>query len=219
MSIRILLAGRHCLVLQGLRAILSQTALDIEVVGNTTDCDEAVTKAISLQPHVVVVDISAMNGSADAVIRQVKLGAPQTRVLVLSSHNDAAQIRCVIGAGASGYELLDIMPLHFADAIRAVANGKHVINEAAFKQMAQALLGNDTEPRAPSPGAENLTPREREVLARVSRGLGDKEVAAELMLSEATVKSHLRVIYAKLRLHNRAQAAAFAVRRGLCTDQ
>ena len=215
MPVRILLVAHHGLMLHGLRAVLGQTDAGFDVVGDAKSCDEAVEKAISLSPNIAVIDTSFFDGDAGAMVRLIREKSPPTRVLVLAWKPETEHFRQALASGASGYELLDITASHLANAIRAVAAGKTAINGAVLKHVAEALVVRRSEMVRQPP---RLTRREIEIVTRVGKGLGDKEIAAELMLSEATVKSHLRVVYTKLAVHNRAQAATFAVRCGLVSE-
>ncbi len=213
-AIRVLLMTPHDLILQGLSSVL-QLEHGIEVVAGAKESQDAFAKARSLQPDVVLLHTFAPDADGLAATRRLKEEFPQTRVLVLNQRADQGHFQRAIAAGASGYELMDISPSHLANTIRAVYSGKMAINHTMLKEMAETLAGNGHGPSSASPQPHNLTVRGVQVLTKLAQGLSDKEIAAQLLLSEATVKSHLRIIYAKLRIHNRAQAAAYAVQRGL----
>ena len=215
MAVRVLLVGNQNLISQGLKAVL-RLEPDIDVVGEVRKGKDAIDKALALQPDVVLMSIASSTEDGVANTRAIKEGCPKTHVLILTPYPDQGLFREAMAAGATGYELTDISPAHLANAIRAVHGGKIAINQSVIQQMAEKLAGNNAS--APGPfQPRNLTQREAQILAKVAQGLSDKEIAAKLFLSEATVKSHLRIVYTKLGIHNRAQAAALAVQNGLLT--
>ena len=211
--VRVLLSAPHQLILQGLGAVLRREH-EIEVVAEAKDSQDTLAKARTLRPDVVVLCTLA-DADGLAVTRRVKEEVPKTRVLLLTQSADQEHFQRAMAAGATGYELLDIPASHLANAIRAVFASGMAISQTVLKQMAETLVGNHHGPSPASSQPDDLTSRAVQVLTRLAQGLSDKEIAADLLLSEATVKSHLRIIYAKLRVHNRAQAAAYAVQRGL----
>jgi DNA-binding NarL/FixJ family response regulator len=216
MTVRVLLVGEQSLIRQGLKAML-QLEADIDVVGEVRKGKDAVDKARALQPDVVLMNIATSTEDGVSNTRAIKQCSPNTHVLVLTPQPDQSLFRQAMAAGATGYELTDISPSHLANAIRAVHGGKIAINQSVIRQMAEKLASHD--PSAPGLiQPRNLTQREAQILAKVAQGLSDKEIAAKLFLSEATVKSHLRIVYTKLGIHNRVQAAALAVQNGLLTS-
>jgi len=214
MKVRVLLIEEQNLICQGLKAVLHLEP-DIEVVGEVRKGRDAVEKALALHPDVVLMHIAMPIVDGVGTTRAIRQGCPHTHVLILAPHPDQDLFRQAMAAGATGYELTDISPSHLANAIRAVHKGKMAINQNVIKQMAESLASPDGTPAPAPPQPQNLTQREAQILAKVAQGLSDKEIAAKLYLSEATVKSHLRIVYTKLNIHNRAQAGAFAVQRGL----
>jgi DNA-binding NarL/FixJ family response regulator len=136
-------------------------------------------------------------------------------VLILSVYADQELFRNAAAAGAAGYILKDISPMNLASAIRAVHQGKAIINPELAKRLLEDFAGHGSSAESARRRSHGLTDREIEVLVEVARGLSDKEIAAKLYLSESTVKSHLRAIYRRLRLRNRAQAAAFVMEKNL----
>ena len=212
--VRVLLSAPHQLILQGLSAVLRQEP-EIEVVAEAKDSQDTLVKARTLQPDVVLVCALAPDADGLAVTRRVKEEVPKARVVLLTNNADQEHFQRAMAAGATGYELLDIPASHLANVIRAVFAARMAISQTVLKQMAETLVGNHHGPSPAPSQPDDLTSRGVQVLTRLAQGLSDKEIAAQLLLSEATVKSHLRIIYAKLRVHNRAQAAAYAVQRGL----
>ena len=206
-AIRVLLVDDHPVVRQGLRALLS-TQDGIEVVGEADDGDVAVSAAERLSPDVVLMDVvmPAMDGVE--ALRRIVERRPQTRVVMLTSYADERRAMEAVDAGASGFLLKDASPRDVVSAIRAAHRGEAVLHPAvAAKLMA--------ERRRPPAAHSDLTPRELEVLRLVARGLQNKRIAAELHLSEKTVKTHVSAVLRKLDVTDRTQAAMYAVRERL----
>jgi NarL family two-component system response regulator LiaR len=206
-AIRVLLVDDHPVVRQGLRALLS-TQDGIEVVGEADDGDVAVSAAERLSPDVVLMDVvmPAMDGVE--ALRRIVERRPETRVVMLTSYADERRAIEAVDAGASGFLLKDASPRDVVSAIRAAHRGEAVLHPAvAAKLMA--------ERRRPPAAHSDLTPRELEVLRLVARGLQNKRIAAELHLSEKTVKTHVSAVLRKLDVTDRTQAAMYAVRERL----
>lgn len=214
MAVRLLLVGDRNLTRKGLLAVLQHES-DISVIGEAKGSRDALEKTLALEPDIVLIDTAASNEDGVEAIRAIKQNCPRTRVLLLTPDSDQDHFCQAVAAGADGYELMDISPSHLANAIRAVLRGEKAINQVVVRQVVERLAGNSRAPSPPPPSLDGLTRRETEVLTRVAQGLSDKAIAARLFLSESTVKSHLRIIYTKLKIHNRAQATAFAIQQGL----
>ena len=215
MAIRVFLVDDQILTRLGLRMVL-QSEKDIEIVGEAKDGRGALEKAIALSPDVVLITLPMPNNDAIEAMRAIRARHPSTQILVLSTSVDAELLRKTTGAGAAGYVLKDITPANLANAIRCVQSGMATIIPPIVKQIVAALTdGSHMSPVKPAERLCRLSEREREVLAGIAQGLSDKEIAAKLFLSESTVKTHLRTIYHRLKLRNRAQAAAFAVKNNL----
>jgi DNA-binding NarL/FixJ family response regulator len=156
--------------------------------------------------------------AADGIgaIRAIKARCPATQVLVLTARSEQDIFREAAAAGAVGYVLKDISPANLSNAIRAVHTGATMINPILARQMVEGLAQDDAAASSGTPRRPHrLTPREMNILIEVAQGLSDKEIAVKLAVSESRVKNCLRALYGRLNLHNRAHAAAFAVRRGL----
>lgn len=212
MTVRVLLAGGPGLVRQGLRSVLSAES-DLQVVGEAREGQDPA--ALEADVAVVIADGAPTPDRGLNVARAIKQTWRHGRVLILSSHPDQEHFRQAMAAGAAGYELMDISSSHLANAIRAVHSGKTAINQDVLKQMAEGLARPEHASAPAMLPQGTLTQRELQVLTKVAEGLGDKEIAAQLFLSEATVKSHLRAIYSKLQIHCRTQAATLALQWGL----
>ena len=200
--IRVLIADDHAVVRQGLRTFLDLQD-DIEVVGEAVDGEEALAAAGSLTPDVVLVDLVMPKVDGIDVIRQLGEHAPAARALVLTSFIDEDRLLPVLRAGAAGYLLKDVQPQELVEAIRTVHGGGAVLHPKVAARLLEEVA------------ADPLTPREREVLGLIGRGMANKVIARELSLSEKTVKAHVSSILAKLGVNDRTQAALYAVREGL----
>ncbi|MBT2454620.1 response regulator transcription factor [Streptomyces sp. ISL-86] len=205
MTIRLLLADDHPVVRAGLRAVLD-TEPDFEVVAEAATAERAVELAASADVHVVLMDLqfgSGMHGSAATAAITARPSAP--RVLVLTTYDTDADILAAVEAGASGYLLKDAPPEELAAAVRTAAAGQSALAPAVALRLMDRM-------RTP---AEALTKRELEVLQLVADGLSNQQISKKLFLSQATVKSHLVHIYAKLGVESRTSAVAAAATRRL----
>ncbi|WP_439381882.1 response regulator [Amycolatopsis lexingtonensis] len=204
MTITVLIADDHPVVRDGLRGIF--TGRGFEVVGEAANGAEAVVLAERLRPDVVLMDLR-MPGTdgVTAITELARLGNP-ARVLVLTTYDTDSDVLPAVEAGATGYLLKDAPREDLFRAVEAAARGEAVISPA----VASRLLGRMREP-----AREPLSQRELEVLTLVARGSTNKEAARKLFISEATVKTHLIHVYAKLGVNDRAAAVAVAFERGL----
>jgi DNA-binding NarL/FixJ family response regulator len=215
--IRVAISDDHPVVRQGLRSFLE--AQGFEVVGEAADGDEAVRLVERTQPDVLLTDVVMPGVDGIEAIRRLRAAGSSVGILVLTSFSGAEQVIPAIRAGADGYMLKDAGPAALDGAIRAVHRGEPLLApEAAAVVMAKVAGRADAATSAAGsvhPDLERLTAREREVLAGLGRGLSNRQLAAELYVSEKTVKTHVSNVLAKLRLGDRTQAALFAVRVGL----
>lgn len=208
-AIRLLIVDDHPIVRQGLRTYLSSRP-GLDVVGEAADGDEAVAEAARLSPDVVLLDLVMPRGGGLEAIRRLRSAAEPPRVIVLTSFAGDDRVIEAVRAGAAGYLLKDVAPADLAAAIRHVHQGGVLLDPTVVGSvMAEVARG------APPPGIDELTARERQVLALLAQGRSNRDLAAELYVSEKTVKTHVSSILAKLRLTDRTQAALFAVRHGL----
>jgi len=215
--IRVLLADDQALLRTGFRMIL-QAQPDVEVVGEAVDGADAVRLAARLSPDVVLMDVRmpVMDG-IDATARITAAGS--SRVLVLTTFDLDEYAFAALRAGASGFLLKDVPPDVLAGGIRSVAAGDAVVSPRITRQLLDRFSGSLPDPAAPPVAAEDalgaLTERERQVFTEVARGLTNAEVAGRLHLSEATVKTHLTRVLAKLGLRDRVQIVIHAYEHGL----
>jgi DNA-binding NarL/FixJ family response regulator len=200
--IRVVIADDHAVVRQGLRTFLDLQE-DIEVVGEAADGAEAVEQAELRRADVVLVDLVMPGVDGLEALRTLRERVPEARAIVLSSFIDDEKLFPAVRAGAAGYLLKDVQPQELVAAIRTVHEGGALLHP----KVASRLLEEMT--------SDPLTPREREVLGLIGRGMANKVIARELDLSEKTVKAHVSNILAKLGVTDRTQAALYAVRAGL----
>lgn len=212
---RVLVADDQELVRAGFRLILTSRGLD--VVGEAADGAEAVDLARRLRPDVVLMDIRmpVLDG-LEATRRILALGST-CRVIMLTTFDLDAYVYDALAAGASGFLLKDVTPAHLAAAVRLVDTGDALLAPSITRRLVERHAARTPVPRVPAVHRDLavLTPREREVLGLVGRGLSNAELAARLTLSEATVKTHVARIFAKLALRDRAQAVVLAYETGL----
>ncbi len=216
MVIRTLILDDQTLIHNEIEALLRQAG-DIDIVARASWWDEAVSKTAKSKPDVVLIKVSKLSPESIDAIRAIRLRCPETSILVLTRENDPTAAMKALEAGAVGYVLEDIEPPNLLRAIRNVADGKAMLNPKLARHVLHHLatthgLSVITEIRA-----KGLSDREIEVLVALAKGMSNREIARSLFLSEATIKSHLRAIYRKLGVRNRAQAAVFATSKGLMT--
>jgi DNA-binding NarL/FixJ family response regulator len=212
--IRVVVADDHPVVREGLRSFLASRP-GLDVVGEAADADGLVDAAARLAPDVVLVDLMMPGGGIEAIHRLRSLATPP-RALVLTSFAGDDQVIPALRAGAVGYLLKDVDPSDLEAAIRTVHAGGALLGPT----VAARVMDEVRAPASRAPSDEDdrlarLTPREREVLATLARGGSNREIAAELFVSEKTVKTHVSAVLSKLRVADRTQAALFAVRHGL----
>jgi NarL family two-component system response regulator LiaR len=209
--IRVLVVDDHAVVREGLRTYL-ELQDDLEVVGEAADGAAAVSAAQALEPDVVLMDLVMPVLDGVGAMRELRRVLPATRVIVLTSFTDDAQLLPAIQAGAAGYLLKNVQPQELHRAIHAAHAGEALLDPSVAARLVDAIA--QQAGGAPAPTPERLTPREREVLALIARGLSNKRIARELGVAEKTVKTHVGHVLAKLGVTDRTQAALYAVREG-----
>ncbi len=210
--IRVFIAEDHAIVRKGVRALLA-TEDGVEVVGEAADGREAVDGVAQLRPDVTLMDLAMPEIDGIEAIRRITAARPDARILVLTSFATDDKVFPAIKAGARGYLLKDSGPEELVRAIRQVHRGEASLHPGIARKVLDELSRASERP----PTAEPLTARELEVLRLVARGLGNRQIAAALGLSEATVRSHVSTILGKLHLASRTQAALYALREGLAS--
>jgi DNA-binding NarL/FixJ family response regulator len=206
--IRVLVVDDHPVVRSGLSGMLSVTD-DISVVGEAGNGAEALALVESTLPDVVLMDLRMPQMDGVAATGAIVSGYPSTRVLVLTTYDTDTEILHAVEAGAAGYLLKDTPHADLLNGIRAAARGETVL----APPVAARLMSRLRTPAAPA--AAQPSPRELEVLAAVARGLSNAEIGRELFIGEATVKTHLQRLFAKLDVDDRTRAVTVAIERGL----
>ncbi|MEJ5240162.1 MAG: response regulator transcription factor [Anaerolineales bacterium] len=212
MSIRVVLVEDHLVVRSGLRLLLEHNP-EIEIVGEAGNAAEALEVIRKTSPHVVLMDIGLPDRSGIDVTREVKRYFPNVAVLALTIHEDEEYFFKMLEAGASGYVPKRAAPEELLAAIRTAASGEVYIYPSLAKLLVQDYLRvhslkDETQ-------FNELTPREREVLALLAEGASNEEIAAALVISPKTVERHRENIMRKLNLHSRAELVRYAIRKGI----
>ncbi|BDA63907.1 response regulator transcription factor [Actinomyces bowdenii] len=219
-TVRVVLADDQSLMRMGFRMVLDAEE-GIEVVGEASDGTTAIAQAKALRPDVILMDVRmpGMNGiEATQIIAQE---CPSTRILILTTFDLDEYAFSGLRAGASGFLLKDTRPTELAEAIRTVASGEAVVSPRVTQRMLEMFAADlpDTggTPSAEDPRLASLTPREREILMLMARGMSNAEIAAHLVVSATTVKTHVGNVLAKLDVRDRVQAVVVAYETGLMT--
>jgi DNA-binding NarL/FixJ family response regulator len=209
-TVRVLLVDDHEIVRVGLRTVLSQQG-SVLVVGESGTVAGAVRKTEQLKPDVVLMDVRLPDGSGVDACREILASFPITRVLILTSYADDDSVLAAVLAGAHGYVLKEIDSASLIGAIRAVSEGRSILDPAVTDRALGWLRGLAAGKEMP--GVEKLSAQEERVLALIAEGKTNKEIATALDLSDKTVKNYLTNIFQKLHITRRAQAAALFVKR------
>lgn len=212
--VTVLIADDHSVVREGLRTLIGSEK-GLTVVGEAADGAEAVRKARSLTPDVILMDLVMPRKGGIEAIREIKQEIPEAKILVLTSFGEKDKVFPAIKAGALGYLLKDTSPAQLLQAIYDVYSGKAPLQPS----IALKLIGEIQEPPAAASPEHSLTEREVTVLRLVARGLTNQEIADELIISEWTVRTHVSNILEKLHVANRTQATLYALREGLASLQ
>lgn len=208
--IRVLIADDHHVVRRGLLFFL-KTQKDIEVVGEAKNGLEAIELADSLKPDIVLMDLVMPEMDGIQATKSIKSKWPNVHVLMLTSFSDKDHVLPAIEAGASGYQLKDIEPDELVESIRLIMRGENTIHPEATTQLEEGLREEKNLPHV----LNTLTPREQDVLAELTKGKSNREIASSLFVTEKTVKTHISNIFTKLEVQDRTQAALYAVKHGL----
>lgn len=216
MSIRILIADDQALMRAGFRMII-EAEDDLDVVGEAGDGQEAAERALALRPDVVLMDIRMPRVDGVEATRRIVEGRDGDRpaVLILTTFDLDEYVYASLRAGASGFLLKDAPPEDLIRAVRIVARGDALLAPAITRRMLEEFAARSQDDGPPPEALQLLTNRELEVLRLVARGLANLEIAAELVVSETTVKTHVGHILAKLGLRDRVQAVVLAYEAGL----
>jgi DNA-binding NarL/FixJ family response regulator len=214
--IRVLVVDDQPLVRSGFRMVIEERP-DLELVGEATDGVQALELARELEPDVILMDVRMPNLDGVEATRRLVESGTQARVLVLTTFDLDEYVYAAIRAGASGFLLKDVEPADLVDAIRVVAAGNSLFGPAATERLVARFA------QQPAPDAarslDELTDREKEILALLATGLSNAELAERLFLSETTVKTHVSSILRKLRVRDRVQAVIAAYDAGLVSPR
>ena len=209
MTIRVFLLDDHEIVRRGLRELLQATD-DIEVIGESGLAQQAARRIPALRPDVAIFDARLPDGSGIDVCREVRSVDPTIRGLILTSFDDDSALATAILAGASGYLLKDIKGNGLVDAIRRVAAGENLLDQARSRRLRERWAAPaDVDPRL-----KQLTPQERRILDHVADGLTNRQIGETMSLAEKTVKNYVTSVLGKLGMERRTQAAVFAATHG-----
>ena len=214
---RVLLVDDQDLVRTGLRMILELGG--VEVVGEAADGAAAVAEAARLAPDVVLMDVRMPGVDGVEATRRIVAAGPATRVVVLTTFDLDEQVVAALRAGAVGYLLKDVTSQGLVDAVHRAAAGEPVVAPAVLARVMEHYSRRPPVPVEGVPGLDQLSDREREVLALIGAGRTNAEIARELFISMATVKTHVRHVFAKLDLRDRVHAVVVAREAGLQVDE
>jgi DNA-binding NarL/FixJ family response regulator len=214
MSVKVLLVDDDDLMRAGLRAVLSSDA-EIEVVGEAGDGREAATAVRVRRPDVVLMDVRMPDLDGIAATREVLAAAPETRVVILTTFEQDDYVFGALSAGASGFLLKRSRPEELLAAIHTVAAGDSLLSPSVTRIVIERMAQQPPPDRKAFARLDELTPREREVLELLARGLSNAEIAGSLIVGEATVKTHVARVLRKLGVRDRVQAVVFAYESGL----
>jgi len=210
--IKVLVVDDHVIVRKGIRALLA-TEPNIEVIGEAKNGQEAIAESERLQPDVILMDLVMPEMDGIEAIRYITSHQPGARILVLTSFATDEKVFPAIKSGALGYLLKDSNPEELVQAIHQVFRGESSLHPTIARKLLQEL----SRPPQRPPTAEPLTEREMAVLRLIAHGLSNQEIADQLVISEATVRTHVSNILSKLHLASRTQAALYALREGLAS--
>ncbi|MCM3641506.1 response regulator transcription factor [Priestia aryabhattai] len=211
MKIKILIADDHHVVRKGLVFFL-QTQPDLEIVGEASNGEEAVKLATSLEPHIVLMDLSMPVLDGIEATKELKKQAPHVQIMILTSFSDQDHVIPALEAGASGYQLKESDPDELVAAIRKLMNGENQLHPKVTTHLLTRLT-KSSEKKVNF--IDHLTKREKDVLKEIAKGKSNKEIGAALHITEKTVKTHVSNILSKLGVQDRTQAALYAVQHGI----
>jgi len=210
--IHVLVVDDHAIIRKGMKAVL-ELVPDIEMVGEAENGKQAIKLVLELNPDVILMDLMMPEMDGIACIREVKAQRPDSRILVLTNFAGEEMIFPAIKAGAMGYHLKDSTPEALVEAIRQVFHGQSSLHPLIAKKLLEEL----SAPSEQRPSTDPLTQRELEVLRLIAQGYENHAIAAQLVVSEATVRTHVSNILGKLHLATRTQAALYALREGIAS--
>jgi DNA-binding NarL/FixJ family response regulator len=213
-SVRVLIADDQALVRGGFRMIL-EAKEDMEVVGEAGDGAEAVALVERMQPDVVLMDVRMPGVDGIEATRRIAASGNSARIVILTTYDVDEYVFSALRAGASGFLLKDVRPAELTDAVRVIARGDALLAPAVTRRLLDRFAGVLPDGSAPTANLDELTEREVEVLRFVALALSNAEIAKRLVLTEATVKTHVSSVLRKLGLRDRVQAVVYAYDVGL----
>jgi len=213
-QVHVLIVDDDDLMRAGLKAVLSSDET-IDVVGEASNGRTAVQRVLELRPDVVLMDVRMPDLDGIAATREVVAASPEAKVVILTTFEQDDYIFSALNAGASGFLLKRTSPEELLAAIHSVAAGDSLLSPSVTRRVIDCMAQHPAAEAAFDERLDELTPREREVLEQVARGLSNSEIAAALVIEESTVKTHVKRILMKLRLRDRVQAVIFAYESGL----
>jgi DNA-binding NarL/FixJ family response regulator len=210
MTTKLMIVDDHEVVRMGLRAAL-EVEPDFTVVAEAGNGQEAIDKARVHRPEIVLMDVRMEGMDGIAACREIRSELPATRVLMLTSYAEEETVVAALLAGAAGYVLKNVPRAKLLEALRSVAAGESLLDSRITRNVIEKLM----TPRGHQESDDDLTAREREVLALIAEGATNKEIAARLVVSENTARNHVSHILSKLGFSRRSEAAAYAVKKGI----
>jgi DNA-binding NarL/FixJ family response regulator len=213
-TVRVLIADDQALVRGGFRMIL-EAKEDMEVVGEAGDGDEAVALVERMQPDVVLMDVRMPGVDGIEATRSIAASGSSARIVILTTYDVDEYVFSALRAGASGFLLKDVRPAELTEAVRVIARGDALLAPAVTRRLLDRFAGVLPDGSAPPANLDELTEREVEVLRFVALALSNAEIAKRLVLTEATVKTHVSSVLRKLGLRDRVQAVVYAYDVGL----
>jgi DNA-binding NarL/FixJ family response regulator len=212
--VRVMVVDDQALVREGLMTLL-EAAPDIRPVAAAADGEEAVALCARHRPDVVLMDLRMPRLDGVEATRRIRAAQPETEIVVLTTHADEASILDALQAGARGYLTKDAGIAEIARAVHAAADHQALLDPVVQSRLVAAASAGTRPAPPPQSLPDGLTPREAEVLSLIARGLSNGEIAADLVVSEATVKTHINHVFAKIGARDRAQAVHYAYTHGL----
>ena len=211
-EVTVLIADDHGVVREGLRALLERDG--IRVVGEARTGKEAVSLTRELKPSVVLLDVRMPDGDGLQALAAIKAAEPRISVIMLTIYTNPGYLARAVASGAAGYLSKEVDPERIPWAVRTAASGEELLDRTSLLAALASTSQTDQPAHLVAPPLEELTEREADVLRLISEGLGNEEIAALLVVSLSTVKTHVNHIFRKLGVSDRTQAALWAIRRG-----
>jgi NarL family two-component system response regulator LiaR len=209
--VKVMIVDDHLIVRQGLRTLL-ELMDDIEVIGEAPNGKAAVAKAAELHPDVILMDLMMPEMNGIEATRLICQSGQDVKVIALTSFAEDSNVIPAIQAGATSFLLKDVSPVDLVDAVRAASRGEARLHPSVARKLMNQVA---VAPQSSNQRKDDITEREMEVLQLVARGLSNKDIASELVISEKTVKTHISSLLGKLALQDRTQLAIYAYQKGL----